>query len=253
MQIKDAAIKAFNHVGNSPHTAQQLWSVIDNNDWFSSTAENPSNSLHGVLSESEEFERNGQLPNSKRGRDPYLWQLVDETITADLEYEVPDNFVTSITTAEFDWRELRILEQEDGTYDYEFVDPFKYVYLIPDGENKLVKIGETGQDSPLKRLGNIQTGRPKAWLAVAIPFSRYTEDDLHNKFSELRWDHKWDDPDDFDWHPNREWFHNTKHIKRFIENERNRIENVIDWYNLRRKNESIEIDTLGEVEVPEFA
>jgi hypothetical protein len=145
-----------------------------------------------------------------------------ETIKVEIEREI----VYQMTCEELDWKCLTIYK-DDEHLDYEITPIKEYTYVF-DGNNTLIKLGKTSQETPIVRLNGLKTANPAINVAIVFPATLYKEKYLHETF------------DDYRQQNNREWFFKSKKLLAFIAEHKAKNDQALEWYYKQRDIKDIE-------------
>jgi len=133
--------------------------------------------------------------------------------------------VYQLTCEELGWKCLTIYKDDDHL-NFELSECPEYTYVFDD--NTKLKIGRTSQENPVRRLDAMKTANPTIHIDIVFPSSQHPEKELHKRFDDSRMV------------DNREWFHKTKSLSKFIEEHKKKNSIALDWYYKQIKIKDIE-------------
>ena len=136
-----------------------------------------------------------------------------------------------MTCKELNWKCLTIYKNNEHL-DYEITNIEEYTYIF-DGNNTLIKIGKTTQETPINRLNSLKTANPAINIAIIFPSTLYKEKYLHNIF------------DDYRQQDIREWFCKSSKLLKFISKHKEKNLKVLDWYYKQKNIKKIENEIIN--------
>jgi len=263
MTFLEAAIKILYENDNIPMKPRDIWKEIDKQKLVKTDGKTPWASLNTIMlfgsinstigkdyldkepdKNKNIFDIVSNKPNTFRLNQTYLDTRYDveesEEVIEEIEQEqIPEptenkkivvskerEIIYQMTCEELEWKCLTIYKDDDHI-DYEISNITEYTYVF-DGNNTLVKIGKTSQETPVNRLNGMKTANPAIHIALVFPATLYKEKHLHDKF------------DDYRQQNNREWFFKSKTILGFINNHLKKNEIALKWYYKQKEIKEIE-------------
>jgi len=248
MKFLDAAIKILLDNDNTSMSVREIWEEISKQKLVETTGKTPWASLNTIIlygcvnspidpnQLKKEPERNknifdiiGKNPHKFKLNSLYLKsnsetpkdQPQPTTIIVPKEREI----VYQLTCEELEWKCLTIYKDDDHL-NFELAECPDYTYVFDD--NTKLKIGRTSQENPIRRLDAMKTANPTIHIDIVFPSSQHPEKELHKRFDDSRMV------------DNREWFHKTKSLSKFIDEHKKKNEIALDWYHKQNKINEIE-------------
>ena len=243
----EAAVEAFERTNDEPKTVKEIWEIIENHGLKESSGKTPWATLGVELSrysdkpyvsvEQQEpvlFKR-----NTNQEKDTYELAETDDkgSLSSESDVEptgeepVPEEKttrITEVTSPQVDWKKIAVVNN-NGNLEYWEEECESYTYFFTDKDKDFVKIGKT-KDKLESRKRSLKTSRPKGSIEAVIPETRISEDELHERFSNL--------------HHEREWYFVSSEVKNIIDRESDLSEKVAKRYNLEKKMEKLDENIL---------
>lgn len=238
MTFLEAAIEVLKSNGNQPMKSREIWNKISESKLIRSGGKTPWASLSTILLYHSKPEYKKKIYFDIKSENPHKFCLKEIDIVyseseniQDYQIDNEKRILYQITTKDVSWKKITIFNLNDNI-DYEITECEEYTYIIEDKAHATIKIGKTKND-PEQRLAQLRTGNPTLNIIHVFPSSQYSESELHNKFN--------------DYQKDLEWFFFTKGLRLFIDEEINKHEKVLNWFNRKKSIEIIEKEMISTI------